>query len=213
MGTSRETFFNPVKEEVDGKKAKRVIWSTKSLEAALKGLEQGKRLIANPFYKGNTKLLKSDLVFERTPEEVKDWKKCANDIEYFASKYCKLMTPEGIRNVQLRDYQIDYLHHLKKHRMSIMVSCRQAGKCNSLIINVLVKFSDNFFNEIGDRLTKYLYNNYYIEGRGYYELPLFELINCYNNSLSWKIEYKLYKYIYKLTLWKLKRNLKEEKDL
>ena len=65
------TKFNPVKEEIDGKRAHRVIWSTESINLALTGLEQGRKLIANPFYENNTKLLKGDLVFERTEEEDK----------------------------------------------------------------------------------------------------------------------------------------------
>ena len=103
--------FNPVKDEKDSSKAKRMIWTTNSLNMALKGIEQGKRLIANPFYENNTKLLKGDLVFERTKEEIKEWLKCKNDILYFAEKYCKLMTPEGIKHVYLRDYQKKYLSY------------------------------------------------------------------------------------------------------
>jgi hypothetical protein len=71
---------------------------------AIKGLEQGRKLVANPFYENNTKLLKGDLVFERTKKEIEEWKKCASDIHYFTEKYCKLMTPEGIKNIKLRDY-------------------------------------------------------------------------------------------------------------
>ena len=48
--------FNPVKEDKDGVMARRVIWSTESLDLALKGMEQGKKLVANPFYENNTKL-------------------------------------------------------------------------------------------------------------------------------------------------------------
>ena len=88
--------FNPVKEDKDGVIAKRMIWSTEAINLALKGLEQGRKLIANPFYENNFRLLKGDLVFERTPEEIEEWKHCATDIVYFAEKYCKLMTPEGI---------------------------------------------------------------------------------------------------------------------
>lgn len=121
-------MFNPVKQEEDGKKARRVIWSTESINLALKGIQQGRRLVANPFYENNTKLLKADLVFERTPEEIEEWKKCKNDIIYFCNKYCKLMTPKGIQHIQLRDYQDKYLKHLQKYRLSIMISCRQAGK-------------------------------------------------------------------------------------
>jgi len=128
--------FNPIKEDESGKIAKRMIWSTASLDLALKGLEQGKKLIANPFYENNTKLLKGDLVFQRTPEEVEEWIKCSQDIVYFV-KYCKLMTPEGIKNVRLRDYQEDYLKHLMDHRLSIFLSCRQSGKTTTSALFLL----------------------------------------------------------------------------
>lgn len=129
--------FNPVKEEKDGVKARRVIWSTKTLDLALKGIEQGKKLVANPFYENNTKLLKGDLVFQRTKEEIDEWMRCKNDIIYFVEKYCKLMTPEGIKNVTLRDYQVDYLRHLEKNRLSIMLSARQAGKTTTSALFML----------------------------------------------------------------------------
>ena len=120
--------FNPVKEDKSGVVARRAIWSTTAIDLALKGLEEGKKLVSNPFYEYNTKLLKGDLVFDRTPEEIEEWKHCATDIIYFAEKYCKLMTPEGIRHVKLRDYQKDYLRHLEKNRLSIFLSCRQSAK-------------------------------------------------------------------------------------
>ena len=83
--------FNPIKEDTSGVKAKRMIWSSASLNLALKGIAEGRKLIANPFYENNTKLLKGDLVFERTDEELKEWLRCKNDIIYFVEKYCKLM--------------------------------------------------------------------------------------------------------------------------
>lgn len=129
--------FNPIKETVDGKKAHDMIWSSKVIDIALKGLEQGKKLVANPFYENNTKLLKGDLVFERTKEEVDEWIHCREDIIYFANKYCKLMTPEGIKNVEMRDYQKDYLRHLEKNRLSIFLSCRQSGKTTTSAIFLL----------------------------------------------------------------------------
>ena len=64
--------FNPVKEDKDGVKARRVIWSTKALDAAIGGLDEGRRLVANPFYDNNPRLLKSDLVFQRTREEIEE---------------------------------------------------------------------------------------------------------------------------------------------
>ena len=134
---ARKIDFNPVKEDKDGVKAKRMVWSSKSLDIAVKGLGEGRKLIANPFYENNIKLLKGDLVFQRTDEEIREWKKCKNDICYFAENYCKLMTPEGIKEISLRDYQTEYLKHLEKHRLSIMLSARQAGKTTTSAIFML----------------------------------------------------------------------------
>lgn len=128
MSKKIKTAFNPVKEEQDGKIAKRMIWSTISIDMALKGLEQGRKLVANPFYENNTKILKGDLVFERTDEEIEEWLRCKNDILYFAEKYCKLMTPQGIQHIKLRDYQKKYLKHLEDNRLSIYLACRQCSK-------------------------------------------------------------------------------------
>lgn len=134
---AKKVDFNPVKEDKDGVKAKRMIWSSKSLDLAVKGLGEGRKLVANPFYDNNTKLLKGDLVFQRTPEEIAEWKKCKNDILYFAEKYCKLMTPEGIKHISLRDYQKKYLEHLQKNRLSIYLACRQCGKTTTSAIFML----------------------------------------------------------------------------
>lgn len=129
--------FNPVKEDTAGIQAKRAIWSSRSLDLALEGLKQGRKLVANPFYENNTKLLKGDLVFDRTPEEIQEWLRCKNDIIYFVEKYCKLMTPEGIKNVKLRDYQQNYLKHLMDHRLSIYLACRQCGKTTTSAVFML----------------------------------------------------------------------------
>ena len=129
--------FNPIKEDKDGVKAKRIIWSTKTIEAAIKGLDEGRKLVANPFYEYNTKLLKGDLVFQRTAEEIDDWRHCMNDIIHFANKRCKLMTPEGIQHITLRGYQEKYLQHLIENRLSIYLACRQCSKTTMSAIFLL----------------------------------------------------------------------------
>ena len=134
---SLKNSFNPVKEDKDGVIAKRMIWSTESISSAIKGLEDGRKLVANPFYENNTKLLKGDLVFQRTEEEKEEWKRCATDIIYFVNKYCKLMTPQGIKNVTLRGYQERYLEHLMNNRLSIYLACRQCGKTTTSAVFML----------------------------------------------------------------------------
>lgn len=131
-----ETEFDPIKLQKDGKCAEKVVWSTSVLEKAINALSQGLQLKANPFIGKNTKLLKPDLVFKRTQEEVDDYIRCMNDPIYFASK-CYLMTPIGLKPVVLRDYQEDYIRHLQEHRFSCMISCRQAGKSTTTAIYCL----------------------------------------------------------------------------
>lgn len=128
--------YDPVKEVKGGVEAAKVIWSTKSLLAAVDALNKGLPLKANPFVGTKTGLLKPDLVYRRTAEEMEDIVRCIKDPVYFASK-CFLMTPEGLQAVTLRDYQVDYLHHLQNNRFSIFLSCRQSGKSTTTAIYCL----------------------------------------------------------------------------
>lgn len=129
--------FNPIKQDESGKQAKRVIWSTESLDMAIRGLTQGRRLLANPFYENDIRLLKGDLNYQRTEEEIQEWLKCKEDIIYFAENYCKLMTPLGIRQVELRDYQKKYLRHVTDNQLSIYLAVRQCGKTTSTAVALL----------------------------------------------------------------------------
>ena len=119
--------FDPVKELKGGVEASKVVWSTKSFNAAVDALSKGLPLKANPFCGNNTKLIKPDLVYKRTPEEVEDVIRCMQDPLYFASK-CFLMTPEGLQQVKMRDYQEEYLTNLKENRFNILLAARQSGK-------------------------------------------------------------------------------------
>lgn len=133
---SNKKIYNPVKEEGPSRSSK-VIWSTEVLRVATEALDAGKRLKTNPFYERNTKILKGDLVFERTEDEIREWLRCRDDMTYFANHYCKLMTPQGIQNIKLRDYQQEYLKHLEDCRLSIFLSCRQSGKTTTTAIALL----------------------------------------------------------------------------
>lgn len=129
--------FNPVKEDTGDVRAKRAIWTSNSIELAITGLRDGKRLVANPFYDGNVKLLKGDLIYQRTEEEKAEWIKCRNNIIYFVEKYCKLMTPKGIQHVTLRPYQVRYLKHVQDNQLSIGLTPRQAGKTTTTALAML----------------------------------------------------------------------------
>lgn len=193
MSKNNDTEFNPVKEEVGGKKAQKVIWTTKIINIALNAIQQGKQLKVSPFYMKNTMLLKPELVYRRTKEEIDDYIHCKKDPVYFASK-CFLMTPEGLQACKLRDYQEDYLRHLQLNRFSIFLSCRQSGKCFSYLssIKIFVKNLSQNNGELEKLFPFYIKDNIY-------ELPFFELYNLYcQQTLIWKVKYQLYKMIYKL---------------
>ena len=119
--------FDPVKDQKGNEQAQSVVWSTKSLHIAVDAITKGLPLKVNPFIGNNTKLLKPELVFKRTEEEISEYVHCMQDICYFAEK-CYVMTPEGLKRIKLRDYQVRYLRHLESNRFSIYLAARQSGK-------------------------------------------------------------------------------------
>ena len=128
-----EWDYNPVKMNVNGQAAERVIWSTKAFNLAVDAIKKGLPLKSNPFCGKNIQLLKPDLVYRRTKEEVDDYIRCKNDPVYFASK-CFLMTPEGLKPCILRDYQIEYLRMLQQNNFTILLAARQSGKSTTTAI-------------------------------------------------------------------------------
>ena len=196
-----EFEYNPIKEQIGGKAAEKVIWSTAVINKALEGIQQGQPLKASPFLNKNTKLLKPELVRRYTPEEIDDYKRCAVDPIYFAEK-CYLMTPEGLKPCKLRDYQKDYIRHLQHNRFSIFLSCRQSGKCFSYLSSIKIFLKNISQNDV----IKEKLNYFYIKDN-IYNVPIFELYNLYcKQTLIWKCKYQLYKTIYKLTYGRKKRN-------
>lgn len=196
---AKEFEFDPVKRDKGGKEAEAVIWSCSVLEKAVDAMKKGLPLKANPFIGKNTKLLKPDLVFKRTQEEIEDYMHCMEDPLYFATK-CYLMTPTGLQPVILRDYQEDYMRHLQKNRFSLFLSCRQSGK--TFLQNTKVKFlfTNSFINNYGIQFGKqkftYIFKNFkYVKsGSDYlFELPFYEFQNLFDDTVYWKLKYNLYK--------------------
>lgn len=188
-----KTTFNPVKEVKGDQRSQAIQWTSAILDTAVKGLDKGKRLVANPFYENNVKLLKPDLVFVRTAQEVAEWEHCANDIFYFIETYAKTMTPLGIRNITLRDYQRRYLQLLLDNQLTIYRAARQSSKCAFFISKVLINISTK-----DCLLAKKINLSDYFINEDTYEIPFYEIWNCYDTSFRWKIKYRLYKIIDKL---------------
>jgi hypothetical protein len=115
-------------------------WTTEKVEALIEyaneeGLEY--KEIDNPFYENDPALKKGNILFKFTQYELNELEKCANDVIYFANRYCKLMTDDGVRNVTLRDYQEQILSSYQKNRFSIFLAARQSGKTITSSIYIL----------------------------------------------------------------------------
>ena len=107
-------------------------WNSKKVDEVLLAMDRGYEVQTNPFWDGKPDWRQAGILFEYTPEEVEELKKCSEDVLYFANKYCFAMTDEGIRSIQLRDYQEDILKAYQDHRFCVFLAPRQCGKAQPL---------------------------------------------------------------------------------
>ena len=106
-------------------------WSSAKVESLIYNAEEhgvDYKDMDNPFHENDPELRKGNVLFEYTEWELEEMQRCASDVVYFANKYCHVMTDEGIRQIQLRDYQIQILNQYQFHRKNVFVSPRQSGK-------------------------------------------------------------------------------------
>lgn len=86
-------------------------------------------------YMGLPNLKRANIKTSWTHEMVSEWKKCRDDIVYFAEKYCAITHIDyGTIKVQLRDYQRDMLRIMSSKRMTCCNLSRQLGKTTVVAI-------------------------------------------------------------------------------
>ena len=122
-------------------------WSTARVDKLIYNAEENGmdyKDVDNPFHENDPELRKGNILFEYTECELEEIKKCAEDVVYFANNYCHVMTDEGIRQIQLRDYQIQILNQYQHHRKNVFVSPRQSGKTITSSIFLLWYLLFNF---------------------------------------------------------------------
>jgi len=112
------------KASSDGK----IIWTTVKVDKVLAAMEEGYQPAETPFYEGDPSYRKGQIVFDYTPAEMTELKKCAKDIIHFANTYCQVMTDEGYMKITLRPYQEKVLRSYQNNRWSIFLAPRQIGK-------------------------------------------------------------------------------------
>lgn len=122
-------------------------WSTAKVDRLVYDAEENGvdyKDVDNPFHENDPELRKGNILFEYTEWELEEIQKCASDVVYFANTYCHVMTDEGIRQISLRDYQIQILNQYQHHRKNVFVSPRQSGKTITSSIFLLWYLLFNF---------------------------------------------------------------------
>jgi hypothetical protein len=108
-------------------------------------------------YRVNKNLKKEGLEFAFTPEIVQEYKKCRDDIIYFAEQYFMIVAEEGLVHIQLREYQKNILRSMRDNRYTIANQSRQSGKCAS--INTSIRIKNKKTGEILETTIGELYKN------------------------------------------------------
>jgi hypothetical protein len=122
-------------------------WSTEKVDQLNYNAEENGidyKDVDNPYHENDPELRKGQILFEYTEWELEEMRKCAENVVYFANKYCKVMTDDGIQKINLRDYQIQILDQYQTHRKNIFVSPRQSGKTITSSIFLLWYLLFNF---------------------------------------------------------------------
>lgn len=108
------------------------IWTSIKIQQLLDDFENGvidiKTIKNSPFKDNDPVWRKSNIVFEYTPEEFDEIKKCKADPLYFANTYAHVMTDDGVLQVELRDYQEEIIQAFKANRFNCLMASRQIGK-------------------------------------------------------------------------------------
>lgn len=116
------------------------LWTTESVKLADNGLENGYKLIDNPYNARvkDAKLRKANLPFNYTTEEIENIRKCMKSRIWFGNNFISLKDADkGWRRIHLRDYQEDVLRKYAKNRFNILMFPRQSGKTTTTIIQIV----------------------------------------------------------------------------
>lgn len=134
--------------------SKATIWTTEKVNEVLEKVRYGEELNASCFHERDYELRAENIIFQLTTEEEEEFIKCSEDIEYFVEKYCRFLTDEGRRTVELREFQGDILNTVgseewipkikdfgPKNRNFILMAARQTGKCLSFDTQIVIRFT------------------------------------------------------------------------
>jgi hypothetical protein len=94
-------------------------------------------------YNGNIYIKRDGVQQSFTAHEVNEYRRCMADVGYFAEKYVKVISLDhGLVPFKLRGYQEKMVKHFSDNRFTIILACRQSGKCSVGETEITIKFLD-----------------------------------------------------------------------
>jgi hypothetical protein len=113
--------------------------------------------MADTSYQRNGKLRKAGTPIEFTPDQIREYAKCAKDPIYFIENYVKIISLDhGLITFKPYVYQKKLAQTAIDNRFTIVKLPRQAGKC--VINNTLLKLKNKYTNEIKEITIGEFYN-------------------------------------------------------
>lgn len=89
--------------------------------------------MSNEFYNGNVKIKKTGVTQHFTPDQIKEYIKCKNDVLYFVKKYCKIIAlGKGLQLLDLYPFQEKMITAYHERRFVINLLPRQMGKSTAV---------------------------------------------------------------------------------
>jgi hypothetical protein len=89
-------------------------------------------------YLGNVNLKKTNIVEEYNEDKIKEYIKCSQDIEYFLTKYIRIVNVDkGLIDFEPYDYQLKIARTVEQNRFTICKLPRQSGK-TTIVAGILL---------------------------------------------------------------------------
>ena len=132
--------------------AQMTVWTTELVEQTKEKLRYGMaNLDLGCFHERDIELKAGKILYKLSQDEVVEFYKCSQDINYFVEKYCRFLTDYGRQTVKLRSYQTDILEELAEEELNdrlldedgnpmlvpvnrnyILMAARQTGKTTTI---------------------------------------------------------------------------------
>ena len=125
-------------------------------------------------YLGNPLIKRDGVKHSYTEKELKEYIKCSKDPEHFIQNYIKIIhVDKGIVPFKMYPYQKRMVEHFNDNRFSIVLSCRQSGKCHRINTHIRIRHKDagheetitvgEFHSRIARNFSKNSISNYSTE--------------------------------------------------